>query len=139
MIFGVYVKKNSKYTSNDFRSKFMSPFRCTRVPRVKADNRKREPESIIILETRTLNFSRNRKCTMHKGAGVSILRYSVPNQFKGIIHKKHSLVKSYILGYDGVWSGVSILRCMNISILIKYSNFSGFYKKLGPFYKKTQM
>ena len=33
-------------------------------------------------------------------------------------------------------TGVSILRYSNISILIKYSIFSGFYKKLGPFYKK---
>ena len=38
-----------------------------------------------------------------------------------------------------VESGVSILRYIGISILIKYSNFSGFYEKLGPFYKKTQM
>ena len=35
-------------------------------------------------------------------------------------------------------TGVSILRYINISILIKYSNFSGFYKKLGPFYKKLR-
>ena len=34
-------------------------------------------------------------------------------------------------------TGVSILRYSNISILIKYSIFSGFYKKLGPFYKKN--
>ena len=34
-------------------------------------------------------------------------------------------------------SGVSILRYIGISIPIKYSNFSGFYKKLGPFYKKN--
>ena len=34
--------------------------------------------------------------------------------------------------------GVSILRYISISILIKYSNFSGFYKKLGPFYKKLR-
>ena len=32
--------------------------------------------------------------------------------------------------------GVSILRYISISILIKYSNFSRFYKKMGPFYKK---
>ena len=37
-------------------------------------------------------------------------------------------------------TGVSINRYISISILIKYSNFSRFYKKkLGPFYKKTQM
>ena len=35
-------------------------------------------------------------------------------------------------------AGVSILRYISISILIKYSNFSGFYKKLGPFYKKLR-
>ena len=35
-------------------------------------------------------------------------------------------------------SGVSILRYIGISIPIKYSNFSGFYKKLGPFYKKLR-
>ena len=32
----------------------------------------------------------------------------------------------------------SILRYIGISIPIKYSNFSGFYKKLGPFYKKLR-
>ena len=31
-----------------------------------------------------------------------------------------------------------ILRYISISILIKYSNFSRFYKKLGPFYKKLR-
>ena len=35
-------------------------------------------------------------------------------------------------------AGVSILRYIGISIPIKYSNFSGFYKKLGPFYKKLR-
>ena len=35
-------------------------------------------------------------------------------------------------------TGVSILRYIGISIPIKYSNFSGFYKKLGPFYKKLR-
>ena len=39
---------------------------------------------------------------------------------------------------DHLSAGVSILRYINISILIKYSNFSGFYKKLGPFYKKLR-
>ena len=35
--------------------------------------------------------------------------------------------------------GVSIDRYISISILIKYSNFSRFYKKkLGPFYKKLR-
>ena len=37
-------------------------------------------------------------------------------------------------GHDN--TGVSILRYINISILIKYYTFSGFYKKLGLFYKK---
>ena len=32
--------------------------------------------------------------------------------------------------------GVSKSRYFHISILIKYSNFSRFYKKMGPFYKK---
>ena len=35
--------------------------------------------------------------------------------------------------------GVSKSRYIGISIPVKYSNFSRFYKKLGPFYKKTQM
>jgi len=34
-------------------------------------------------------------------------------------------------------AGVSKSRYISISILIKYSNFSRFYKKLGPFYKKN--
>ena len=38
-----------------------------------------------------------------------------------------------------VGAGVPILRYINISILIKYSNFSRFYKKLGPFYKTLQV
>ena len=38
-----------------------------------------------------------------------------------------------------LFPGVSILRYINISILIKYSNFSIFYKKLGPFYKTSQV
>ena len=33
-------------------------------------------------------------------------------------------------------SGVSKSRYFGISIPIKYSNFSRFYKKMGPFYKK---
>ena len=33
-------------------------------------------------------------------------------------------------------SGVSKSRYFVISISIKYSNFSRFYKKMGPFYKK---
>jgi len=33
-------------------------------------------------------------------------------------------------------SGVSKSRYFDISISIKYSNFSRFYKKKGPFYKK---
>ena len=38
-----------------------------------------------------------------------------------------------------VGAGVPILRYINISILIKYSNFSRFHKKkLGPFYKKLR-
>ena len=35
-------------------------------------------------------------------------------------------------------AGVSKSRYISISILIKYSNFSRFYKKLGPFYKKLR-
>ena len=35
-------------------------------------------------------------------------------------------------------SGVSKSRYIGISIPIKYSNFSRFYKKLGPFYKKLR-
>ena len=34
--------------------------------------------------------------------------------------------------------GVSKSRYIGISIPIKYSNFSRFYKKLGPFYKKLR-
>ena len=39
---------------------------------------------------------------------------------------------------ENMMAGVSILRYINISILIKYSNFSRFYikKNLGPFYIK---
>ena len=37
-----------------------------------------------------------------------------------------------------VGAGVPILRYINISILIKYSNFSRFHKKLGPFYKQLR-
>ena len=33
-------------------------------------------------------------------------------------------------------TGVSKSRYFGISIPIKYSNFSRFYKKMGPFYKK---
>ena len=33
-------------------------------------------------------------------------------------------------------AGVSKSRYFDISISIKYSNFSRFYKKMGPFYKK---
>ena len=36
-------------------------------------------------------------------------------------------------------TGVSILRYISISILIKYSNFSRFYKKLGSFYKNSDV
>ena len=35
-------------------------------------------------------------------------------------------------------AGVSKSRYIGISIPIKYSNFSRFYKKLGPFYKKLR-
>ena len=35
-------------------------------------------------------------------------------------------------------SGVSKSRYFGISIPIKYSNFSRFYKKMGPFYKKIR-
>ena len=34
-------------------------------------------------------------------------------------------------------AGVSKSRYINISLLVKYSKFSRFYKKLGPFYKKN--
>ena len=37
-----------------------------------------------------------------------------------------------------VIAGVSKSRYISISIPIKYSNFSRFYKKLGPFYKKLR-
>ena len=37
-----------------------------------------------------------------------------------------------------VVAGVSILCYISIFILIKYSNFYRFYKKLGPFYKKLR-
>ena len=36
----------------------------------------------------------------------------------------------------GTLAGVSKSRYFHISILMKYSNFSRFYKKMGPFYKK---
>ena len=36
-------------------------------------------------------------------------------------------------------AGVSKSRYISISILMRYSNFSRFYKKLGPFYTKIQM
>ena len=42
-------------------------------------------------------------------------------------------------GFQTLCAGVSILRYINISILIKYSNFSRLYKKLGPFYKTLQV
>ena len=35
-------------------------------------------------------------------------------------------------------TGVSINRYISISILLKYSNFNRFYKKMGPFYKKLR-
>ena len=57
-------------------------------------------------------------------------------------HDFHQLDIPTSFDIPGKWkdmriAGVSILRYINISILIKYSNFSGFYKKLGPFYKKN--
>ena len=39
-------------------------------------------------------------------------------------------------GEVGLSPGVSKSRYFDISISIKYSNFSRFYKKKGPFYKK---
>ena len=50
---------------------------------------------------------------------------------------RHSAALSFYLKSV---AGVSKSRYISISILMKYSNFSRFYKKkLGPFYKKTQM
>ena len=43
---------------------------------------------------------------------------------------------SYRVLFFTVHPGVSKSRYFGISIPIKYSNFSRFYKKMGPFYKK---
>ena len=42
------------------------------------------------------------------------------------------------LSFERVRAGVSKSSYIGISIPIKYSNFSRFYKKLGPFYKKLR-
>ncbi len=49
----------------------------------------------------------------------------------------YSCFNLILMGNDSD-AGVSILRYIGISIPIKYSNFSRFYKKLGPFYKKLR-
>ena len=45
-------------------------------------------------------------------------------------------IKSINKKFEKIKSGVSKSRYFGISIPIKYSNFSRFYKKMGQFYKK---
>ena len=55
------------------------------------------------------------------------------------LNLRNNLVKSGVLVHRSVdKTGVSKSRYFGISIPIKYSNFSRFYKKMGPFYKKIR-
>ena len=70
------------------------------------------------------------------------VRYCTENDAKEAVRRLHNYrirpdyPLAVTISVDNRRPGVSKSRYFGISIPIKYSNFSRFYKKMGPFYKK---